>query len=530
MDIPMQKHEALQALDRIRFYFRGKIHEVANENPTASVLEWLRESAHCTGTKEGCAEGDCGACTVLIGEIFDPENTNESARRNVVGGLVLRPLNACIKFLPTLDGCALFTVESVETFGLESIAPRDLSHLHPVQEAMVSCHGSQCGFCTPGFIMSLTAAYERYSETKTIPSRAQLADDCAGNLCRCTGYRPILDAGQKMFELPPRRLNTKPIVDALQSIKAMSTTSTTVATTKKYWAPRTVADFANIRLANPEARLLAGATDIGLWVNKQMRDVGDLIYIGDVHELKAIEERDGFLTIGAAVRLEDAWRSIASRWPQLRDLWRRFASPPVRHAGTLVGNLANGSPIGDGPPVLIALGALVQLRRGNELREVALQDFYLDYMKNDLQPGEFIAAVRIPVPDREITMRAYKVSKRFDSDISAVCGAFSIELDEREKIKTACFVFGGMAAIAKRAAAAEAAAIGQPWTERTLRSIQDAIKSDFKPLTDLRATDNYRWSVVLGLFERFWLETRNGDGLAPLPVEQTTVFAVLDQR
>ncbi|EKS31102.1 xanthine dehydrogenase small subunit [Afipia felis] len=529
MNKPMQKQESLQALDRIRFYFRGRIHEVANENPTATVLEWLRESAHCTGTKEGCAEGDCGACTVLACELFDPQNANESLRRNVVGGLIIRPVNACIKFLPTLDGCALFTVEDVETFGLESGSPRGLSHLHPVQEAMVNCHGSQCGFCTPGFIMSLTAAYERYAETKTVPSRAQLADDCAGNLCRCTGYRPILDAGQRMFELPPRRLNTKPVVDALQSIRAAST-PISVAGAKKYWAPRTVAEFADVRLAHPEARLLAGATDIGLWVNKQMRDVGDLIYIGEVQELKAIEERDGFLIIGAAVRLEDAWRSIASRWPQLRDLWRRFASPPVRHAGTLVGNLANGSPIGDGPPVLIALGAQVQLRRGDDLREMDLQDFYLDYMKNDLRVGEFIASVRIPIPDREITMRAYKVSKRFDSDISAVCGAFSIELDERKKIKTACFVFGGMAAIAKRAAAAEAAAIGQLWTERTLRSIQNAVKSDFKPLTDLRATDNYRWSIVLGLFERFWLETRSGSGLAPLPVEQTTVFAVLDQR
>ncbi|MBN9602043.1 MAG: xanthine dehydrogenase small subunit [Afipia felis] len=529
MNIPMQKQESLQALDRIRFYFRGRVHEVANENPTTTVLEWLRESAHCTGTKEGCAEGDCGACTILVGELFDPRNANESVRRNVVGGLVLRPVNACIKFLPTLNGCALFTVEDVEAFGLESGSSRSLSLLHPVQEAMVNCHGSQCGFCTPGFVMSLTAAYERYTETKTIPSRAQLADDCAGNLCRCTGYRPILDAAQRMFELPPRRLNTKPVVDALQSIKATSTPLSTVMA-KKYWAPRTVADFAEVRLANPEARLLAGATDIGLWVNKQMRDVGDLIYIGDVQELKAIEERDGFLTIGAAVCLEDAWRSIAGRWPQLRDLWRRFASPPVRHAGTLVGNLANGSPIGDGPPVLIALGAQVMLRRGDDLREMALRDFYLDYMKNDLRAGEFIAAVRIPISDREIAMRAYKVSKRFDSDISAVCGAFSIELDEREKIKTACFVFGGMAAIAKRAGAAEAAAVGQPWTEQTLRSIQGAVKSDFKPLTDLRATDNYRWSVVLGLFERFWLETRSGGGLAPLAVEQTTVFAVLDQR
>lgn len=513
----------------VRFYHRGRIVAVSDDAPTRTVLEWLREIARCTGTKEGCAEGDCGACTVIVAEL--PIDTAEGAAtpgirrdRNIVGGLSLRPVNACIKFLPTLDGCALFTVEDLRNIDRDS-AETTSDWLHPVQRAMVDCHASQCGFCTPGFVMSLAATYERHCEAGTRPTRAQLSDDIAGNLCRCTGYRPILDAGESMFDLPPARLNTAPVLKALREMSKDPLAMYQFGETR-YWAPRTVAELAEIRLAHPKATLLAGSTDIGLWVNKQMRDLGDVIYIGSVAELKRIESSDKSLEIGAAVTLEDAWSAIVAHWPHLRELWLRFASPPVRHAGTLGGNIANGSPIGDGPPALMSLGTGVVLRHGDLVRELPLDAFYLDYMTNALRPGEFIQGLRVPKPSGSEAAKAYKVSKRFDSDISAVCAALLIECGADRLIRSARFAFGGMAATVKRAQGAEAAIVGKCWNEATLRLAQDAIGSDFTPLTDLRASADYRKAVVRGLLERFWLETGEGPG-TPLDPRDTGVFAAI---
>src|SRR5262245_54807880 len=280
----------------IRFFHRGRMVEVRDAAPTRTVLQWLREDAHCTGTKEGCAEGDCGACTVIVGE---------PARG---GKLVLQSVNACIRFLPTLHGKALFTVEDVTDAGGDA--------LHPVQQAMVDCHGSQCGFCTPGFVMSLTACYERYAGTKKRPTRQQLADEIAGNLFRCTGYRPILDAGQRMFDAPVKRLPVDAAAAALRELPRGAFSYTAPSTvvpgrSDRYFAPRTLKDLARLRLAHPQARLLAGATDIGLWVNKQFRDLGDIVYLGEVAELKRIAVRDGALSIGAGASLEDAFAALA---------------------------------------------------------------------------------------------------------------------------------------------------------------------------------------------------------------------------
>jgi xanthine dehydrogenase small subunit len=518
---------ALPARKTIQFYHRGRVVEISDVEPTRTVLEWLRETACCTGTKEGCAEGDCGACTVIVAELpgVSSNSRTGTASPNLVGGLLLRPINACIKFLPTLDGCALFTVEDLKDFDRTRWTETS-GWLHPVQQAMVDCHASQCGFCTPGFVMSLTATYERHAEAGTRPTRAQLSDDIAGNLCRCTGYRPILDAGEAMFKLPQARLNTEPVVEALKKINKNPLT-TYVASGTQYWAPRTLKEFAKVRAAHPTARLLSGSTDIGLWVNKQMRDIGDLIYIGGVDELKTIEETEKALLIGAGVTLEDAWSAIVARWPHLLDIWLRFASPPVRHAGTLGGNIANGSPIGDSPPALMALGARAVLHQNGITRELALEEFYVDYMKNAMQPGEFLQALRIPKPSGIQLARAYKVSKRFDSDISAVCAAFLLEFGTDRSIKSARFAFGGMAATVKRAERAEAALVGKRWSEDALRLAQEAIGSDFTPLSDLRASADYRKSVVRGLLERFWLETRYGTDEQPLKPEEASVFAAI---
>ena len=471
----------------IRFVHRG--HAIALEGvpPTRTLLDWLREDARprCTGTKEGCNEGDCGACTVLVAERDD----------TAPGGVAIRNINACLSFLPTLDGRAVLTVE-------------DLPQPHPVQQALVACHGSQCGFCTPGFVMTMTALREAHAAAGTRPERPAIADALAGNLCRCTGYRPIVDAAERMFERPDAPIDRAALRAQLDALAADT-------------PEMTLEDFAAQRLARPEARIVAGATDVALWVNKQFRDIGEPLWITRVPALRRIAtDADSTLHIGAAASLEDAWAALAARWPALTEVWRRFASPPVRHAGTLGGNIANGSPIGDGAPVLIALDARIVLRRGPDTRTLALEDFYLDYMKNALAPGEFVERLIVPPSPEGTQLRAWKISKRFDSDISTVLMAAALRLDADGRIAAARLVFGGMAAITKRAAQTEAALRGRRWDEATLQAAQVALAQDFRPLSDLRASASYRLAVSANLLRRLWLETRPDD---PLPASATQV-------
>jgi len=511
----------------IRFHHRGRIVEVGDVHPTRSVLDWLREDAACTGTKEGCNEGDCGACTVVIGELPGAS----TAPSSIVQGLALRSVNACIQFLPTLDGKALFSVEDLKR--------RD-GTLHPVQQSMVDCHGSQCGFCTPGIVMSLWSTYERHCERGSTPTRQQLADELSGNLCRCTGYRPIVDAGVRMFEAPPARLDTAPVIAALRAIASRETfvyaaphptaprTAQGAAPVHRFQAPRTIEALAELVQAHPQARILAGSTDIGLWVNKGLRDLPEIISTGEVDELKRVEPNAGSgLTIHAGASLEDAWAAICRRHPEFTDLWLRFSSLPIRNAGTMGGNVANGSPIGDAPPALIALDATVVLRLGQRVRRMPLADFYIDYMKNHLEAGEFVLAIELPRLPAARQVRGYKISKRYDCDISAVCGAFAIELDARGQVCEVRLVYGGMAGIVKRAAGAERAMLGQPWSEATLRAAQTALDADFTPLTDMRASKAYRTQIARNLLERLWLETRVD---RPLAATETSVHATLAHR
>ena len=479
----------------IRFFHRGEIVEVSDAAPTRTVLEWLREDARCTGTKEGCAEGDCGACTVVLGKL------------DAAGGLALQPVNACIQFLPTLDGATLFTVEDLAS-------PQ--GELHPAQRAMVECHGSQCGFCTPGFVMSLWACHQKHRQAGTVPTRQQLADDLSGNLCRCTGYRPILDAGQRMFDGPAGTLPHAPVVAALQTLQA----DPPLQYRGSFHAPRTLSDVAALRLDRPDARILAGSTDMGLWVTKQFRDLPELIYIGEVAELRRVAEADGVLHIGAAASLEDAWQALARRHPALRDVWLRFASLPIRVAGTMGGNVANGSPIGDSAPVLMALDAQIVLRRGDRVRRMPLADFYVDYMKNRLEPGEFVQGLDVPTLPAGTEVRAYKISKRFDCDISALCAGLSLRV-EAGQVTHVRLAFGGMAATVRRAARAEAALLGQAWDAARIAAAQAALAEDFKPLSDMRASSGYRMKVAQNLLQRLWLETRASD---PLPERAVSVW------
>ena len=498
----------MMSIRPIRFYHRGQVVEVNGLAPTRSVLDWLREDARCTGTKEGCNEGDCGACTVVVGTLAAP------GASDAVRGLTLETVNACIQFLPTLDGKALFTVED-----LKAISPAE--PLHPTQQAMVDCHGSQCGFCTPGFVMSLWSAYEHHQACGSRPTRQQLADELSGNLCRCTGYRPILDAGQRMFDLPAVQLDTAPVVAALKTLAQDAPLE--YGTSPAFHAPRTLAALAALREQLPGEQLLAGSTDVGLWVTKQLRHLGDIVYVGEVAELKRIEERTEGLWIGAGASLEAAWRALAQRWPSLTDVWLRFASPPIRHAGTMGGNVANGSPIGDSAPVLMALDAQIELRKGARTRRMPLPDFYVDYMKNRLEAGEFVQAVVIPPLAPQRQLRAYKISKRFDCDISALCAGMALELDG-DTVRQVRLAYGGMAAVVKRAAAAEAALLGKNWSEANVVLAQAALTQDFKPLSDMRASAAYRLQVAQNLLQRFWLETRS---VNPLPSSATSVWSVM---
>ncbi|MFC0133825.1 xanthine dehydrogenase small subunit [Massilia eurypsychrophila] len=483
--------------DPIRFYFQGKVRQLDGVAPTRTVLQHLREDLHCTGTKEGCAEGDCGACTVVIGSL---EN----------GALELKAVNSCIQFAATLDGKALFSVEDLQ---------QPDGALHPVQQAMVECHGSQCGFCTPGFVMSLWGMYLKQDlmQENAQPSRRQVDDALSGNLCRCTGYRPIIDAARRMGELPPVAFDRAALAAQLLELRRDSM-ATYSAGGASFFAPRTLDELTEVRAAHPAALLLAGSTDIGLWVTKQLREIGDIIYLGHVDALKAVTEAAGFIDIGAGVTLEDAYRAVCKHYPdQLSEMWQRFASLPIRNAGTLGGNVANGSPIGDSMPWLIALGAELVLRGPAGVRAMPLEAFYLGYQKKDLQAGEFVQAVRVPMPRAGVQFRTYKLAKRFDQDISAVCAAFALRIDGGV-VAHARIAFGGMAATPQRAARTEALLQGRQWSEATLREAMAMLAVDYAPLSDMRASSGYRMKAAQNLLRRFWFETRTENPLAPADV------------
>ena len=466
----------------IRFVLDGQVVTVADVPPTTTVLEYLREIAHRTGSKEGCAEGDCGACTVAIGEL-SADATHVS----------YRAINSCIRLLPTIDGHELITVESLQAAD---------GSLHPVQRSMVDHHASQCGFCTPGFVMSLFVLYLNAEA----PSQEQVFEALAGNLCRCTGYRPIIDAGISMGRYPRPSNWSREAAGASGHRDALRSIRRARALRLPGWhSPRTIDELAAALEAEPSAVVLAGGTDVGLWVTKQLRDLPAIIYIGEVAELRQLRRDAAGITIGAAVSLSAAWAAIVGLYPSLSEMAQRFGSPPVRNSGTLCGNLANGSPIGDAIPTLIALGATLELRRGGHTRALALEDFYLSYRRTALAPGEFIVSVSVPTARSGQRVGSYKVSKRFDQDISAVCATFSLQL-QGERVLAVRLAYGGMAGIAGRARAAENALLAAGWNQAAVDAAASALSSDFQPLTDLRASSTYRLEVAANLLRRFYLE------------------------
>jgi xanthine dehydrogenase small subunit len=471
----------------IRFVLDGRVVEEGDAPPTTTLLQYLRERLGRTGTKEGCAEGDCGACTVVVGELAGDR-------------IDYRAINSCIRFLPTIDGKELVTVESLQ--------PRD-APLHPVQQALVDCHASQCGFCTPGFVMSLFALYLQDAK----PGRDTVVGALSGNLCRCTGYRPIVEAGCRMAEYPqPAHWNVRAPAEPARVAQLRSIQRDDALAFEGYCAPRTADEFARHYEAAPHSLIVAGATDVGLWVTKALRDLPPILYIGDVADLDYVRAEGAHLAIGAAASLTDAYAGLVKQYPMLTEMADRFASPPVRHSGTLVGNVANGSPIGDSMPILIALGASVNLRRGRETRSMPMEDLYLAYRKTAMQPGEFVASVSVPLPVAGRSVATYKVSKRIDQDISAVCAAFAVELRDG-KVRAARIAYGGMGPTPQRARQAEAALVGATWSAAGIEAAMRALVADFKPIGDMRASADYRARVAANLLKRFFLE-HSGAGAA----------------
>jgi xanthine dehydrogenase small subunit len=496
-----------------RFLLNGAPVEVAGLSPQTMLLEWLRECRQLPGTKEGCAEGDCGACTVMMAE---PTLTGGGAP------LAWKPINACIRPLPSVAGKAIFTVESLK--GPDG-------SLHPVQQAMVEAHGSQCGFCTPGFVMSLFGLYKNAHR----PTRRDVDDAISGNLCRCTGYRPILDAAKRMSDLPApadwrgpgvardgSRMVSEDESRLGDQLAAMPAGTLDYEGGGQRWiAPDSEDALAATCVAHPDAILVAGATDVGLWITKQHRELGTMIGTLAARDLARIAVGDSHLELGAGASLAAAFEALDDEYPELHEAWVRFASVPIRHSGTLGGNVANGSPIGDSMPALIALGASVVLRRGSERRELPLEDFYVGYQETARRPGEFVTRVRVPKRPQTLTLRAWKISKRYDQDISAVFACFALQLDDGT-VTGARIGCGGVAPVPARARRTEAALVGLPWTEATALRASSVLASEFAPIDDMRASAAYRRNVLGNLMRRLWLET-NGERGAPSRIDDPQV-------
>lgn len=469
----------------IHFYLNDQLVVLDNIAADYTLLDFLRLDRQMRGTKEGCAEGDCGACTVLVGHLLN-------------GELHYETVNACIRFVGSLDGCHVVSVEAVKS---------PSGGLHIVQQAMVDTHASQCGFCTPGFVMSLYGLWMQ----EAAPSVARIEKALQGNLCRCTGYAAIIRAAESVIKsgnlsgdlLVKHRAEMIAKLSALKDGQRVEVEGGG----QRIIIPANVDDLAVVLEENPNAVLVAGSTDVGLWVTKMMRSITPAVFIGGLEELCQIHDETDHIRMGAGVTYSAAYPLISQHFPQLRELWNRIGGEQVRNMGTIGGNIANGSPIGDTPPALIALNSSIILRKGAQRRKVLLQDYFIEYGKQDRSKSEFVEAIEIPKLPANNHYSVYKITKRMDEDISAVCAGFCVNVDAEGRVREAIFAYGGMAGTPKRGEKAEAAVLGKVWDEACVEAAVAALPEDFTPLSDWRASADYRLLVAQNLLRRFYLET-----------------------
>ncbi|MDC0216275.1 xanthine dehydrogenase small subunit [Candidatus Pelagibacter sp.] len=466
----------------IKFIFENKIHEIVSPDPNETILSYVRLKLKKTGTKEGCAEGGCGACTIVLGEL----------KKN---NIIYKAINSCIAFVPSLEGKQLITVEN--------LTPKNRS-LHPVQNAMVKYHGSQCGFCTPGFVMSLFAMYKNYSNY----GDKLIQDSIAGNLCRCTGYRPIIDAAKSLNnknKLDQFKKIQKSTISLLKKIKQKNISINNF--NKKYSAPRNIIELKKVIKKYPNAKLLSGGTDLSLIVTKQKKNIDNIIYLNSIDELNYINENNNYIEIGATTPLIKFESFIKKYYPDFNSVLKRYGSVQIRNVATIAGNIATASPIGDTLPLLLSLDASIVLQDVKRKMKLPLKNFFVGYRKTKLKKGQFISSVRIPIFKKNI-FKAYKISKRIDDDISSVCGSFNLEIVNK-KIKKIRIAYGGMASIPKRATNCEKILLNSNFSEAIIIKARKILEKDFKPIDDMRASSNYRMEIAKNLLSKCFLEIKN---------------------
>ncbi len=469
----------------VKFIYKNKIFEIKNPNSNETILNFVRTNLKKTGTKEGCAEGGCGACTVVLGELEK-------------GDIKYKAINACIAFLPMLEGKQLILVEDLVFNG----------ELHPVQKALVNYHGSQCGFCTPGFVMSLFAMYKNYSSyTEDI-----IKDSIQGNLCRCTGYRPIVDGAKSLNKNKKKDFFTKNKKITLNLLKKIKSRSITIINNnKKYFAPKSINELKKVLISEPNSKIISGGTDISLIVTKERKDLNSLIYVNSIDELNYIKENKKYIEVGASTPLIKFETIIKKYFKDFSQILKRYGSVQIRNVCTIAGNIATASPIGDTLPLLLALESQIVIKDKNKTLELPLNGFFINYRKTKLKKGQFIHSIKIPILKKNI-FKAYKISKRIDDDISSICASFNVQVNNN-KIKKIKIAYGGMSSIPKRALNCEKMLINSFLSEQIIGKAKKILEKDFEPITDVRASKKYRMEVAKNLLEKCFLEIQKKENI-----------------